>query len=199
MILSNTFIGFIPLTPYKRSIFLINPPFQLKFSLIASSMIFISTLIYPVIIIDFFSFISKKLPRLAGEISAVQSDLIIYLVVIQLVLTMLVFLTFIFFTHKIAGPLYKLRNHLDSIRQGKPLTPLTFRKGDYFQEIADEVSLFLESIQEKHEMDFGQIEDVVQYLENIATVIPDDKKAVMSEISRQLMEIRNRYKTPHNQ
>jgi hypothetical protein len=183
------------LTPYKRSIFLINPPFQLRFSLIVSSVILISTLIYPVIILDFFSLISKRIPSLAAEIAEVQSDLILYLVLIQFVLALLVFLSFIFFTHKIAGPLYKLRIHLEGIREGKTITPLIFRNGDYFQEIADEVTLFLESVRVKQERDFEQVEDVVQYLDNIATVVPEDKKPVMSEISRQLTEIRDRYKS----
>ena len=179
---------------YKRSIFLINPPFQLKFSLIVSSVILISTLIYPVIILDFFSLMAKRQPSMTAEISQVQSELIIYLVIIQLVLALLVFLSFIFFTHKIAGPLYKLRIHLEGIREGKSIAPLTFRHGDYFQEIADEVSLFLEALQVRQEKDFEHIEDVVQYLENLATVIPEDKKPVMNEISRQLIEIRDRYK-----
>ena len=182
------------MSPYKRTIFLINPSFQLKFSLIVSSVILISTLIYPVIILDFFSIVSQRLPSLALEISNVQSDLIFYLILIQVVLALVVFLSFIFFTHKIAGPLYKLRIHLEGIREGKAITPLNFRSGDYFHEVADEVSLFLETIRSKQERDFEQIEDVVQYLDNISTIIPEDKKPVMSEISRQLIEIRDRYK-----
>lgn len=137
---------------------------------------------------------AKRQSSISDEISQVQSELIIYLVIIQVVLSIVVFLSFIFFTHKIAGPLYKLRTHLEGIREGKPITPLTFRQGDYFQEIADEISLFLEAIQVRQEKDFEHIEDVVQYLDNIATLIPEDKKPVMNEISRQLLEIRDRYK-----
>lgn len=137
---------------------------------------------------------AKRQSSISDEISQVQSELIIYLVIIQVVLAIVVFLSFIFFTHKIAGPLYKLSTHLEGIREGKPITPLTFRQGDYFQEIADEVSLFLEAIQVRQDKDFEQIEDVVQYLDNIATLIPEDKKPVMNEISRQLLEIRDRYK-----
>ena len=194
MIVNKPWIGLKRLSLYKRTIFLINPSFQLKFSFIVSSMILISTLIYPVIILDFFNLVSQRLPSLAQEISIVKSDLILYLILIQIVLALVVFLSFIFFTHKIAGPLYKLRIHLEGIREGKPITELTFRKGDYFHEVADEVSLFIESIRAKQERDFEHLEDVVQYLDNLSMIIPEDKKPVMSEISRQLIEIQNRYK-----
>jgi nitrogen fixation/metabolism regulation signal transduction histidine kinase len=43
----------------------------------------------------------------------------------------------IYFSHKIAGPLYRLKKHLNETAAGKAAQPLKFRTGDYFQEIAD--------------------------------------------------------------
>jgi methyl-accepting chemotaxis protein len=179
---------------YKRSVFLINPSFQLKFSLIVCSVILISTMIYPVIIYDFFQMVLATNPSASKNVEAAQSDLIFYLVVVQLVITLLVFLIFIFFTHKIAGPLYKLKNHLSDIREGNAITPLTFRTGDYFEDVAEEVSLFLETVTSNQEHDFKYIEEVAQYIDNLSSVVPDDKKPVLSEISRRLIEIQSRYK-----
>lgn len=93
-----------------------------------------------------------------------------------------------------AGPLYKLKQHLADIRDGKPITPLSFRDGDYFQDVAEEVTLFLESVLEKQENDFSYIEEVSVYIDNLSTIVPDDKKPVLSEISRRLIEIKSRYK-----
>ncbi len=179
---------------YKRSVFLINPSFQLRFSLIVCSVIVISTLIYPVIIYDFFQLISAANPSVARNVVAAQKDLILFLVVIQVVITLLVFVVFIFFTHKIAGPLYKLKNHLAHIREGNAITPLAFRNGDYFHDVAEEVSLFLETVATNQENDFQYVEEISLYVENLATVVPDDKKPILNEISRRLIDIKSRYK-----
>jgi len=180
---------------YKRSVFLINPSFQLKFSLIVCSVIVISTLIYPVIIYEFFELISRNNPQIAENIIAAQNDLVFYLIIIQTVITLLVFIVFIFFTHKIAGPLYKLKNHLLEIREGKAISPLTFRDGDYFQDVAEEVSLFLETVSNNQENDFQYVDEISQYINNLSMVVPDDKKPILSEISRRLLEIQSRYKS----
>lgn len=181
---------------YKRSTFLINPSFQLKFSLIVCSIIAISTVIYPIIIYDFFQLVSASMPKVTENILSAQSELIYYLVLIQIIITILVFIVFIFVTHKVAGPLFKLKNHLSAIREGGPIRPLTFRDGDYFRDVAEEVTLFLETIAENQEQDFQYIEEISVYIENLSTVVPDDKKPVLSEISRRLLAIQSRYKKP---
>lgn len=181
---------------YKRSVFLINPAFQLKFSLIVCSVILISTLIYPVIIYDFFELFIAQSKNVPPVLLSAQKELIFYLVLIQLVISILVFLVFIFFTHKIAGPLYKLKNHLAQIREGHPITPLTFRNGDYFHDVAEEVTLFLDTVAHHQESDFQYVDEIAQYIDNLSNVVPDDKKPLLSEISRRLIELKSRYKKP---
>lgn len=181
---------------YKRSIFLINPSFQLKFSLVVCSIILASTIIYPIIIFDFFQMIATAAPDLPDSIIAARNELIIYLILIQLVITLLAFIVFIFLTHKIAGPMFKLKNHLAAIREGKPITPLTFRAGDHFQDVAEEVSLFLETVSLNQENDFQYVDEVASYIENLSAAVPDDKKPILNEISRRLLDIKSRYKKP---
>lgn len=179
---------------YKRTLFLINKNFQLKFSLIVSSIVIISTSIYPFIIYDFFNILTLKNTKIPENIINAQREVILYLFLVQLIVAVLVFVFFIFISHKIAGPLYKLKNHLISIREGEPVSPITFRSGDYFDDVADEVNLFLESIERKQDSDFQYLDEVAEYIENISNVVPDDKKPVLNEISRRLVEIRSRYK-----
>lgn len=181
---------------YKRSVFLINPRFQLKFSLIVCFVILIPTLIYPLIIYDFFDLLAKNAPEVTTKLASAKSDLILYLILIQLVITVIVLVVFIFLTHRIAGPLYKLKKHLLNIREGADISPLYFRSGDYFHDVADEVSLFLETIQNNQDADFQYIDEISQYISNLALVVPDDKKPVLSEISRRLLIIQSRYKKP---
>lgn len=96
-------------------------------------------------------------------------------------------------THKVAGPMYKLKSHLTAIRSGETITPLRFRNGDYFQDVAEEVSLFLETVQLNQENDFLYLEEVAQYIQNLSPVVPDDKKPILNEISVKLREISSRY------
>jgi hypothetical protein len=181
---------------YKRSTFLIDPRFQLRFSLIICGLLFVSSLIYPFLLLDFFNELMRLSPAAASSVQAAQSEFIIFLAVIQVIFIAFVFLLLIFMTHKVSGPLYKLKNHLAAIRQGEAITPLTFRTEDHFQDVAEEVSLFLETVSSKQESDFFYLDEVAQYLQNLETVVPDDKKPVLSEISRRLLDMRSRYKKP---
>jgi hypothetical protein len=181
---------------YKRSIFLINPSFQLTFSLIVCSIIFISSLIYPIILLDFFNELGRMFPELAVNVKTAQNDLLLFLAMIQFTFISMVFIVFIFMTHKIAGPMHKLKNHLAAIRQGESISPLVFRHGDHFHDVAEEVTLFLDTIAYNQESDFQYLEEIAQYIDNLSPVVPDDKKPILNEISRRLIEIKSRYKNP---
>lgn len=179
---------------YKRAVYIINPTFQITFSLIVCSFIIISSVIYPIILIDFLNELSNRYPQIAENMKFAQADLILYLGAIQLFIVILVFIVFIFFTHRIAGPMHKLKMHLSKIRQGEAITPLTFRSGDHFHDVAEEVTLFLETLSYNQENDFMYLEEISSYIENLTPVVPDDKKPVLNEISRRLLEIKSRYK-----
>ena len=179
---------------YKRNIVLVNPGFQLSFSLIVCSFIFISSLIYPIVLMDFLTELMNRFPEIQANMKLAQNDLIIFLGTIQLLFMAMVFIFFIFLTHKIAGPMHKLKNHLANIRQGAPITPLSFRDGDHFHDVAEEVSLFLETLSQNQESDFQYLDEVALYIDNLAPVVPDDKKPILSEISRRLNDIKSRYK-----
>jgi hypothetical protein len=44
-------------------------------------------------------------------------------------------------SHRVAGPLYRLRKHATSVAQGETMSDVRFRKGDFFQEVADAYNL----------------------------------------------------------
>lgn len=179
---------------YKRSIFLVNPSFQIKFSLLIGSLIFLSSLLYPLLFLDFFKDLAENNPAFYQVIEQAQSQFILFLIFVQFIFSIIVLILFIFFTHKIAGPLFKLKKHLQGIREGNAITALTFRDGDYFHDIAEEVSELLESVVMNQEADFKFIDEVKLYLDNIAVVIPEDKKPIINEINFKLSQIQNRYR-----
>lgn len=181
---------------YKRSTFLIDPGFQLRFSAAVCILVVLSSLVYPLLLWDFFNEIVSLQPQLKTRISSAKQEFIFFLVLVQLIFTGVVFIVFIFMTHKIAGPLFKLKKHLSNIRQGEPITPLTFRGGDHFSDVAEEVTLFLETVAMNQESDFQYLDEVAAYIDNLSAVVPDDKKPVLGEISRRLLDIQARYKKP---
>lgn len=93
--------------------------------------------------------------------------------------------------------MYKLKSHLQQIREGEPIRSLTFRNGDYFHDVAEEVSEFLESVALNQEEDFKFLTEVKVYLDNLSGVIPEDKKPILHEINTKLTEIQERYHGQH--
>lgn len=179
---------------YKRSVFLVDPKFQLNFALIVAGMILCASVLYPIILIDFIDDLVVKYPNLASEVGSSSSTMIVYLLIVQAVFILVCGIICIFLTHKIAGPLYKLKSHLSGIRQGEPITPLAFRTSDYFSDVAEEVSLFLDTVRVNQEKDFLYLDEVAAFVGNLSGALPEDKKPVINEITRRLQEIQDRYK-----
>ena len=171
----------------KRSVFLINPRFQLRFSFILAGVVFLASLVYPLVFVDFLEAFASRTDANSSE---AFSDLLILLVPIQLLSSAVIFFLCIFMTHTIAGPLYKLKAHLSQIREGEAaVSDLKFRRWDEFHDVAEEVSLFLDEMVKNREADYLYLEEVVVYIKNLSHVIPEDKRPVLREISRRLTEI----------
>jgi hypothetical protein len=179
---------------YKRSTFLIDPKFQLRFSIVISTMFILGSLVYAFVVYDFMSDLGNQYALTKLGVTEGAKSFLIFMIPFQFLLTALVILTSIFLTHKVAGPLYKLKNHLIHIREGEPISPLEFRTGDNFQDVAEEVSLFLDWVVANQEADFKYVSEVAAYVDNLSLVIPDDKKPVLNEISRRLKDVTTRYK-----
>ncbi len=185
------------MSEYKRRIYLINPAFQIKFSILICILLFLSSLIYPLAIYDLINqivmSITPKFPEAAGRLAEKRNLLIGILALWQLGFTALVFIICIFFSHKISGPLYKLIKYLQGIRNGQRIDQLHFRNGDYFHDVADEFNKTFDVIQENYRRDFVYLSEVHAYLNNLSMVVPDDKKVVLNEINKRLTEIQTRF------
>lgn len=182
---------------YKRTNFIVNPKFQLKLSGYVAILVFVSSIIYPFTIYDimenFISFIPERTPEIEHELKEKQKSLLLILSIWQIGFTTLVFIGCIFFSHKIAGPMYKLQKFLANIRDEQTRDKLYFRNGDYFHEIADDLNETFDQIEEDHKSDFVYISEVSAYLKNLEMVVPEDKKVVLEEISIRLKQIQERF------
>ena len=126
---------------YKRSNILINRKFQFKFAFFVCTWIFVLSMVYPIIIYNLFEFFLRYVPNTSPEmmmrIRDVQSQVIFLLALLQLVFIAVTFLISIFLSHRIAGPLYKLRKSMEEISRGNFEMRITFRKNDHFGELQD--------------------------------------------------------------
>ncbi len=182
---------------YKRKIYLIDPLFQIKVSLYICFFVFVSSLIYPFTIYDlmtqFIAFSAQYSKTVGVSIESKRQSLILILALWQIGFTALVFIIGIFFTHKIAGPIYKMKKHLKMIREGHTTDDLYFRNGDHFQDLAEEFNLTINKIRDDYRQDFVYLSEVNAYINNLSLVVPDDKKPVLGEINQKLMEIQKKF------
>lgn len=181
----------------KRSTILIEPHFQLKISVFISVIVFLATLVYPFLIYDVISRISA---RYANEISTDYLDtmkvrLVTMLSLYELLIISIVFIVCIFQSHKIAGPIYKLRKILNNIKNGGSFERVSFRKGDNFPELATDFNEVFSYVQNTHNKDFAYLSEVNSYINNLSLVVPEDKRAVLQEITQKLTEIQERFKS----
>jgi nitrate/nitrite-specific signal transduction histidine kinase len=66
-------------------------------------------------------------------------------------------LLMVFITHRIVGPLHRLRSYLSEVaRTGKIDSPLTFRKGDYLTDLPEVMNDALMSVRNKSDKSTGK-------------------------------------------
>lgn len=180
----------------KRTLYLINPRFQLKTGLFISSLVFILGLFYPLIIFELLQQqVALWKPQGGQEIfEQYKWTLWLILFLMQFGLFIFVFAICIFQGHKIAGPLYKLKKILGGIAKGEEIPVVKFRKNDHFLDLADTFNQAFSTIKNNHNKDFAYIGEVIAFIRNLSTVIPEDKKAVLAAINQRLEEIQNRFR-----
>lgn len=178
---------------YKRRIYLINPKFQIKFALLVTAFLIGVSLIYPYTIYQIIESVTPLLGEKAKGFSERKEDILFTLGIWQVGYSMIVFAACIFFSHKIAGPIYKLNTFLKKIPELGVLQTMHFRDGDYFRDVEQSYNAAITSIQDSRKLDFEQLEEIRLYLKNLALIVPEDKKIVLIEINKKIEEIIGRY------
>jgi hypothetical protein len=139
---------------FGRRVYLINPSFQLRFIglmllvagfsigiLYASNLFFIWKFVeigrslalppeHP-----FFRFISEQ-RQILHSVSLVTAAL----------LGLLIAVSGVFLSHRIAGPIYRMQTHLERVAETRELRVLSFRKGDFFPEMAESINKALRAM-----------------------------------------------------
>jgi len=55
------------------------------------------------------------------------------------------------FSHRVAGPMYRMRTHFEQVAKGETYEGLRFRTGDYFSDVADAYNSQMEHVRAKLE------------------------------------------------
>ncbi len=133
---------------HKRRNFFIDRQFQLKYILLVIFMLLLYTIVFVGIL-----FIPQLLPLIFNspldeKVKAAEILLLYHKHVWPAVFIVIPLFGFfsIFLTHKIAGPVYRLKMKLQQMTAWRLDSRVTLRKGDDFQELADCVNLLSDEL-----------------------------------------------------
>jgi len=125
---------------HKRKIFLIDSEFQVRSSLTLALLIFVPSLIHPMVIFLFTGDVTDRVasvaPDLATELLDSRLYLVFMLVLWQMLLATIIFVLGVLYTHRVAGPLFKMQKTLQALADGSPFSPVRFRQGDFFHPLS---------------------------------------------------------------
>jgi methyl-accepting chemotaxis protein len=170
----------------RRRIYLIDPPFQIRFSIYVVTWTMALGATFPLIVQNLIDTLVKVLKvTMDGtsleQIDALRADVTQQLWITAALSVFVIFIISIFVSHRIAGPLYNLRKHLAELAQGNLKQSLQFRKSDYFHQLARDYNYALEGIR-------GMVrkkEDTAQAaLHRIEKILPQS-----GELQKELQEV----------
>lgn len=77
------------------------------------------------------------------------NELIIYLVMALVLGTVITAFFAFFYSNKIAGPIYRLKLHLEDFNKTKELKEISFRKGDYLEDLGPLINSCIQEIKKE--------------------------------------------------
>jgi methyl-accepting chemotaxis protein len=176
------------LMKYKRRIFLIDKPFQLRFSFYTVTWIGALGLAYPLIIENLLDAFIKVMsvaidgPGLA-QLEALRSQVLQQLIISHVGAILVVFVISVFMSHRIAGPLYKLRKYFEELGKGNLNQHLVFRKTDYFQPLAQDYNRMVEGLRTIIQKDADAVRAAVARIEAALPKTGDARKDLEEALS----------------
>lgn len=87
----------------------------------------------------------------------------------------------IFVTHKVAGPIFKMKRHLGEVAEGKFQVPWSLRKGDELVEFFEAFRSMVVSLRSDREAHLAQLESAASSLEIGETTAAADKLRSLAE------------------
>jgi len=177
-----------------RKHILINPAFQVRFALLFTLAVMVFASIFPVFVYTLFesmehhALFSKSSAALAALREA-RSDMMVFFIVMTIVTGLTSFLLALFHSHRIAGPLYKLRMSMVAMQQGVLNQHIKFRTKDNFEELADGFNAMTDAIFIRRRRDFERVNSVIPKLERLQATLNGEEQASVTEVLNALQEL----------
>ena len=167
---------------------MIDRPFQLRFAIYTCSWLIALGFVYPLIVRNLFEFFIRYAQHdpngpPAEFLKQTQAETMGLLLGFQVIFLMITFLISIFMSHRVAGPLYKLKQFFTRAKNGDLSEDLYFRKADYFQDIAASYNEMIHEVR-------GNLKKNHETLDKIAAKIEGATPKDLQEISNILNETR---------
>ncbi len=177
---------------YRRRTLLINRPFQLRFCAYVCAWVLALCFIYPLIVGNLFDYFARYIaldPTHAdiGMLYSTRRAVVGLLIVTEIVFIVLTFMLSLFMSHRIAGPVYKLRKTMDEFSKGSFDRKLFFRRKDYFPELADDFNLMVGNLRQR-EMHENEI--LATAATRIESAMKSSSESVKGELETALISIR---------
>jgi nitrogen fixation/metabolism regulation signal transduction histidine kinase len=139
-------------TSYKRRRILIDMPIQVAL-LLRATLYWIVCVLTQVFIINIVSIVaSNSAEPNAFTVPAVQMRWLLQLVVVASVLILPAILyDVVRLSHRWVGPIYRLRTALQALSRGETVPPISFRAGDFWQELAGDFNVVADELKRRRE------------------------------------------------
>jgi hypothetical protein len=117
---------------------------------------------------------AELLRKEAEELQARQANVLRGLVLVLSVLVLTIGLAGIIFTHKIAGPIFKMKRLMRQVGEGKLIVREKLRKGDELQHFFDTFERMVENMRERQRAEIEMLSAAIQKIEDVGAVAPED-------------------------
>lgn len=165
----------------NRKTILINKKFQLRFAFVVCSFLIPFSLIFPTIVYHLFNTLIDYITHDIGTQSLktmeeTQNQMIELLVVFETLIILITFFISLYLSHKIAGPLFKLKKAMDESDHRKEFTDLKFRDGDHFEDLANEYNEMTHGIKNFYNKNIKLAQQAAEQIKKTIPFVPQETK-----------------------
>jgi sensor histidine kinase YesM len=177
-----------------RRHFLINFSFQLRFALFITFAIFAMSMVFPLFLLKMFDTAGNHAlimnnPPAQIALKDAKKEFLILLVGVQGLMTAIAFGMALLYSHRIAGPLYKLKTAMTALRQGILDRHIFFRDKDTFPELAEEFNSMSDAIFARRRKDFEYLHSIIPKLERLKSNLAGEDQSSAIEVLNVVQEL----------
>lgn len=131
---------------------------------------------------------AKELEQQAEQVASQQRDLLRVLVVVLSLLVVVIGLAGIVFTHKVAGPIFKMKRLLRQVGEGQLIVRERLRKGDELQHFFDTFEKMVDDLRARQETEIAKLDVILEKIERGEPRAPEDGVALLKELRRDMRQ-----------